>query len=199
MTAPPAARPPREHNRRWLLLLLICPVVVGIVVTLEITTSGTAPEPVANPVDVPAGYRAVADAYFGYAIPAGWKEQTSFTDANGDIFYGGAGGWAAESLRVTGQAPLPGRDAPASLETFGEAEATPYTLSAAQPVTVAGTRIAYRYAMTRPGGFRATVVEAWQAQSQTLLWLVVHADGTTTSSVVTSLAGFQPPPSSTRG
>jgi hypothetical protein len=193
MASPSAARPAAQHNRRWLLLLLLCPVVVGIVVTLEILTPGSAPEPTARPASVPAGYRVIADAYFAYAIPAAWKQETNYTDANGDIFYGGAGGWAAESLRVQAKVPVPGQGAPAQLALDGEARSTPYTLSDPTPVVVRGSALAERFDMTRPDGFHAVVVEAWQAQSQTLLWLVVHADGPTTAAVQASLAGFQAP------
>lgn len=194
MASTSAAGSASKHNRRWLLLMLLCPVVVAIVVVLEILTPGTAPEPVVHPTSVPAGYRAIADAYFGYAVPAGWKQQVSYTDANGDISYGGTGGWAAESLRVRATPPVPGQGAPAELGLFGETRPTPYTLSAPTPTSVPGTRVAYRLEMTRPGGFQAAVIEAWQAQSQTLLWLVVKADPSTTSTVVGSLAGYQPPP-----
>jgi hypothetical protein len=54
---------------------------------------------------------------------------------------------------------------------------------------VKGAAVAYRYVMTRSNGFRATAVDAWRAASGVEIWLLVDADGTTTSTILASLNG----------
>ena len=50
--------------------------------------------------------------------------------------------------------------------------------------------MAYRYTMTRPGGFEATAIDAWQSSSGAEIWLVVRADPATTAAVLASLPGL---------
>ena len=47
--------------------------------------------------------------------------------------------------------------------------------------------MAYRYTMTRPGGFEATAIDAWQSRSGAEIWLLIRADPATTASVLASL------------
>ena len=41
--------------------------------------------------------------------------------------------------------------------------------------------------MTRPGGFEATAIDAWQSSSGAEIWLLVRADPATTAAVLASL------------
>lgn len=194
--------PSPSHNRRWLVFFALSPVVVVIVVLLAVVTKGP-PEPAVSPVSVPAGYRAISDAYFGYSIPSAWKENNTYTDANGDFFYQGPspaasggqehGGWVGENVRIRDRAPVAGANAPAQLATFGQAGTVPYRLGPPRPVTVPGITVAYDYAITRANGFHATAREVWEGSSRTEMWMLVKADPTTTATILSSVAGFRLP------
>jgi hypothetical protein len=175
----------RRRNRRWMVLMLLTPVCLGLIVALTFLTRGPA-EPVVKPV-VPAGYRAISDAYFGYAIPAAWKVNTTYSDVVGDIFYQGRDGWAAESLGVRTQPPTPGGSLPAATAAFAAPRPTPFSLGPALATHVTGTTVAYRYTATRPGGMRATVIHTWQRSTQTEIWLIVSAPDPVTATIVNSL------------
>jgi hypothetical protein len=168
-------------------VFMLTPVVMAILVVLAITTSGP-PEPSVS-TKVPAGYRAVADAYYAYAVPADWKENDAYTDSNGDFFYQGKGGWAAETLLIRKSPPLPGDKPPASFEAFGEIRATSYQQSPASAVKVPGTDAAWEYVITRQNGFRAEAIDAWEKNTRTELWLLVRSTASTSETIFDSLRG----------
>lgn len=182
----------RRRNRRWFILLLMTPAVFGLLAVLAVVTNGP-PEPSVKPVSVPTGYRAISDAYFGYAIPSGWTVNRAFSDTNADFFYGTGLSWVGENLRIAKTAPLPGADPPTQLATFGQAGSLPYQLGTARPVTVPGIAVAYQYDVTRPNGFHATALEVWERSSDTDMWLLVHANPSVTTTILASLAGFTAP------
>jgi hypothetical protein len=62
-------------------------------------------------------------------------------------------------------------------------------MSAATPVLVKGATVAYRYTITRPQGFQAVAIDAWDANTGAELWLLVHADPVTTATVISTLKG----------
>ncbi|MGI8753376.1 MAG: hypothetical protein ACR2MN_13875 [Acidimicrobiales bacterium] len=183
--APPASR---RRNRRWLVLLMLTPVIMTILAVLAFTTKGP-PEPSVKPRSVPAGYKAISDAYFGYAIPSAWRESPGYTDANGDFFYQGRSGWIGENVRIRAARPVPGTDAPPQLATFGQSRSVPYQLSAARQVTVPGVAAAWVYDVDRPSGFHATAVEVWQGSSQTEMWLLINAGPGISPVIAASLQG----------
>lgn len=178
----------RRRNRRWLVLLMLTPVIMTILAVLAFTTKGP-PEPSVRPRSIPAGYRAISDAYFGYAIPSAWSENPAFTDANGDFFYQGQSGWVGENVRIRATRPVPGADVPVPLATFGQGQAVPYELSGGRPVTIPGVAAAWTYDMRRANGFHATAVEVWQASSQTEMWLLINAGPAVAPVIVASLQG----------
>lgn len=178
----------RRRNQRWLFLLLLTPVVMTVLAVLAVTTKGP-PEPSVPPRSTPVGYRAISDAYFGYAVPAGWGLNAAYSDGNGDFFYGGAGGWVGETIRIRPSAPIPGVDIPAQLSAFGQAHPSAVKLGAARPIDVPGVAVAYQYEVTRADGLRATAVEVWQRSSQTQAWLLVAADQPTSEAIVASFRG----------
>jgi hypothetical protein len=176
----------RRKNRRWMMVVAVPAVLVGtvaLVATLLASSGGTT----VRPRVVPVGYRAVSDGYFGYAVPTAWSQSNAYTDDVGDLDNQGPTGWAAEHLGARSSPPPAGEAAPASFATFGESRPVPYRLGPASPVRVKGAAVAYRYTLTRPGGFQAVAVDAWQATSGAEIWLLVHADPATTSAVVASL------------
>ena len=138
---------------------------------------------------VPAGYRAVSDGYFAYAVPSRWTLSTAYTDNVGDLDTAGNTGWIAEHVGARSAPPVPGEPAPATFATFGETLPVPYQLGPGVPTVVKGATLAYRYAFTRPGGFQATAVDVWQGRSGAEIWLLVRADAATTATILASLNG----------
>jgi hypothetical protein len=49
--------------------------------------------------------------------------------------------------------------------------------------------VAYEYTLSRPQGFRAIAIDAWQAKTDAELWLLVRADSAHTTAVISSLSG----------
>jgi hypothetical protein len=171
-----------------MLLMAMTPVVFGILYALGVFTGGN-PEPVVNPVRTPAGYTGVTDAYFGFAIPSGWKENSAFSDSNGDFYYNGPGGWVGESEIIAKTSPTPTTPVPESLKSFDTATPTGFTLVGGHRIHVAGTTFAWAVTLTRPGGFRAEALDVWEAHSQTELWIMVNSSTATDQTVLASLQG----------
>jgi hypothetical protein len=157
---------------------------VALIATLYAGSGG----PSVRPTSVPAGYRAVTDGYFAYAVPSGWSQNSAYTDDLGDLDTQGSSGWAAEHIGTRTTPPSPGEAPPAAFAVFGEPRAVPYRLSAASRVQVRGAAVAFRYTLTRPGGFQAVAVDAWRS-SGVEIWILVHADPATTAAVLGSLSG----------
>jgi hypothetical protein len=156
---------------------------VTLIITLNMSRSG----PSVRPVSVPVGYKAVSDGYFAYAVPAGWSQNVAYSDDVGDLDTSGQSGWVAEHVDARAGPPTAGEAPPAVFATFGEPHPVPYRMGSATPVRVPGAMQAYRYHVTRPGGFTATAIDAWIAQSGAEVWLLIHADPSTTSTVAASL------------
>jgi len=176
----------RRRNRRWMLALAIPTAVVvafGTILSVEEATAGH----IVHPLSVPAGYQAVTDGYFGYSVPASWKTSPIYSDFAGDLFNGGPGGWAAESLGISKVPPGPKASPPASFASFGEPTPTPYSLSPASKTEVHGASVAWSYTLSRPGGFRAEALDVWRSDSQTQLWLLIKASPTVTARILSTL------------
>ena len=85
-----------------------------------------------------------------------WSQSSAYTDDVGDLDNSGPSGWAAEHVGARASPPMPGETPPSSFATFGEPQPSPYHLGPATPTQVKGAAVAYRYTLTRPGGFEAT-------------------------------------------
>jgi hypothetical protein len=171
------------------MLLVLAPAVMVGVIALVATLAASRSAPSVHPRQVPAGYQSVTDGYFGYAVPAAWSQSSAYTDDVGDLDTTGTSGWAGEHVGARSDPPTPGETPPGSFATFGETRSVPYHLSPATPTRVKGAAVAYRYTMTRPGGFQATAVDAWQSNSGAEIWLLVRADPATTAAILASLQG----------
>ena len=178
----------RRKNRRWMGLVVAPSLLIGAAALIAAVVAG-AKSPSVQPAQVPAGYRAVSDGYFAYAVPSSWTQSGAYSDDVGDLDTQGTSGWVGEHVSARATPPTAGEAAPASFATFGETRPTPYRMGPPVPVTVAGATVAYRYVMTRPGGFAATAVDAWRSATGAELWLVVDADPATTSAILASLKG----------
>jgi hypothetical protein len=182
-----AERVQRRRNRRWLTVIGIPALIVGALSLIASVIAGRS-SPSVHPRAVPPGYQAVSsDGVFAYAVPSGWTTNSAYSDDVGDLDTQGNTGWVAEHLGVRSTAPVAGESPPSSFTAFGEPQPRPYHLSPAQPTTVPGTTVAFRYQMTRPGGFVATAIDAWQAGSGSELWLLIDAPAPTTETILASL------------
>jgi hypothetical protein len=186
LATPEATSAQARRNHRWMVLLAMTPIVFIILYIIS-AYSPHEGDPVVEPVRVPAGWIGVTDAYYGYATPSGWKENSAFSDANGDFYYNGPGGWAGEHLSVQKTSPTPSSPIPEALKAFDTAVPTGFTETDGHAVHVQGAAFAWAVTLTRPGGFRAGAVDVWERQSQEELWLMVRSSPATTTTVLTSL------------
>ncbi len=190
---PRPARTPREkrHIRGWMLLFLVTPASLGLVVALVLTVGGPPPAgPPVGPVSVAAGYRAVRNPFFGYAVPVSYRENSAWTDSDGDYFYGDPlRGWVAETLLVADRSPTEGTKPPTTFRFFAEARSTPYTLSGAHRVHVAGASAAWELDVHSRAGWHAVALDAWSRGSSTELWMLVRAPSAVTRTILSSVRG----------
>lgn len=166
-----------------MLAIGMTPLLVGAVAAVVYLIGPSEPSVAITP---PAGYQAITDAYWGYAIPAGWTQDSAYTDSNGDFFYRGTGGWAAETLRIRAEAPTLDEAPPSTLASFGQLRPSPYQLIGGARATVPGADAAWSYTLVR-GSTTARVLDAWVRSSKTEIWLVVQADPQVSATVVSSL------------
>ena len=117
-----------RRNRRWMVLVLAPALVIGAI-ALVTTLAASSQGPSVHPILVPAGYHAVSDGYFAYAVPSSWSQSGAYTDDVGDLDTSGQSGWAAEHLEAratpSGAAAKP---PPTSFAAFGEPQPAPYHL-----------------------------------------------------------------------
>jgi hypothetical protein len=175
----------RRRNRRWLVLLTIPAVILGVAALgAALLDSGSSPG--VSPLSVPGGYKAVSDGVFAYAVPSSWSTSDEYSDDAGDLDTVGASGWAAEHADTRDTAPVAGETPPASFADFGQSRPTPYRLSSGQPTHLGSATVAYRYQITRPDGFRGTAIDAWQARSKSEVWLLIQASPATTAAILST-------------
>jgi hypothetical protein len=179
-----------RQNRRWLKVLAFPTLIIGTVgVLLSLYASSRGPT--VTPAADPTGYQTVQDGYFAYAIPKAWSTNSLFSDYAGDLFNGGRGGWAAESLSTRIAPIIPGEVQPAAFRSFGQSVPTAYQIGPAQAVSVTDATTAYRYVVTRPGGFKAVAIDAWESHTGAELWLLVDASPSVTDQILATLRGTE--------
>jgi hypothetical protein len=183
---PPSASDRGRSRHRWWLALVVLLAPVAIYTSSVLIANHGPREPLVS-TTVPPGYRALSDAYFAYVVPTQWKQDQFYTDANGDSFFSGAGGWVGESLRIQKTDPGPNATRPSTVGLFGEPTTVPYRLGPAEALSVPGANAAWRYRLTRADGSTATVVHVWAGDVQTELWLVIQGDPTLVGTVVDSI------------
>ena len=181
----PAERKVRRRNRQWFLVIAIPAAVLGVIALIASIVADQS-TPSVKPVTVPAGYKAVSDGIFAYAVPRACATNDFFTDDAGDLETSGTTGWVAEHVDARAVAPAAGETPPYALEALGANKPTPFDISTAAPIRVPGAATAFSYEITRPGGFRATTVNAWQASSGAEIWLEVDASPATTARILST-------------
>lgn len=172
----------RRRNRRWLVLLLLTPVCLGVVVYAALGTKA-APYPEVKPLQ-PAGWQVETNPYVGLSIPPRWQLNTAFSDQNGDSYWAGTGGVVAESVSVTNVAPTATRKLP---EIIGVFLRTGYQVTGVTPITLTNATVAWRYQFALANGQRAVGVHAWVKDNQTEVWFVVTPPNATTDHVLSTL------------
>jgi hypothetical protein len=186
LTSAAAASDQARRNHRWMILLALTPIVFIILYVISVYSPHEG-DPVVEPIRVPTGYYAITDAYFGYSIPSGWKENSAFSDSNGDFYYNGPGGWAGENLSIKKVSPTPSSPVPESLQSFDTAVPTPFQETHGHVIKVPGAAFAWAVTLQRPDGFVAQAVDVWERRSQTQLWLMVKSSAKTDATVLASL------------
>jgi hypothetical protein len=176
----------RRSNRRWMLALAVSSIII-LALALVATGVFVSNEPSGPKVAVPPGYRAVNDGYFSYTVPSTWANNPANTDQAGDVDTSGPSGFAGEHIDYRRTAPPLGAAPPLALRAFGVSRPTPFDLTGARLITVPGTTAAFRYVATRTGGFRATVVNAYDNRAGVELWLMIQAPPDVTEQILSSL------------
>jgi hypothetical protein len=179
----PAEKKVRRRNRQWFMVIAIPSAVLGVAaLTASIIADQSTPS--VKPVSVPAGYKAVSDGVFAYAVPAAWTTNDLYSDDVGDLDTSGRTGWVAEHVGARPSPPVAGETPPPALRAFGANTPSPYQISTGQPTRVPGAAVAFRYQVSRPGGFQATAIDAWQSSSGAEIWLLVDASPATTAQIL---------------
>lgn len=184
----PEERIARRSNRRLMLAVSI-PSIVVLLLALLATQAYWNNEPSGPKIAAPSGYKAVSDGYFAYVVPRAWAYNPAFSDNAGDTDTSGPTGWAGENRAYRLTQPTLYETPPSSLQAFGMARPEPFRLTAGHPVAVRGAAAAFMYTAIRPGGFRATVINAWSSRTDVELWLMVKAPPAITDQIVSSLQG----------
>jgi hypothetical protein len=179
----PAERAVRRRNRQWFLVLAIPAVVLGVAALIASIIADQSVSSV-SPIRIPAGYKAVSDGVFAYAVPSSWSTNDLYTDDVGDLDTSGSSGWIAEHVDARATPPVEGETPPKAFQAFGMGTPAAFQIGAAQSVGVEGAAVAFRYTITRPGGFRATAIDAWQSSSGAEIWLLVDASKDTTAQIL---------------
>jgi hypothetical protein len=182
----PAERVQQKRNRRLLLTIAIPAVLIGIaaLVASILADAGTAGP---HPRFVPPGYHGVTDGVFSYAVPNSWSKNDAYSDDAGDLETSGLSGWVGDHLSARSTAPAAGDAPPPVFESFGIARPTPFTVGSPTRIQVRGTTVAYQYTISRPRGFTATAIDAWQPSSGAELWLMIDADPQVTAEIISTL------------
>jgi len=183
----PAELATRRRNRRLMSFVLAPSLVIGGLALLA-TFIASSDQSSLRPLQVPAGYKAINDGYFAYAVPSGWSTSSAYTDDVGDLDTQGATGWAAEHVDARPNPSVPGETPPTAFRAFGEPQPAPFQTGPPTPIQVPGATVAYRYTITRPR-FQATAVDLWQTNSGAEVWLLVDANPSITQTILGSLKG----------
>ena len=173
----PAEKVLRRRNRRLMLFIAIPAAIVGIAALIAAVVASTS-APRVSPASVPAGYKAVSDGYFGYAVPSGWSTNSLFTDNVGDLETSGSAGWVAEHLSARDMALTAGAPPPAAFRTFGVTSPRPPQ----ETIPINGAASAYLYKFGDK-----TAIDAWRSSTRTEVWVLISASPAITSEIISTL------------
>jgi hypothetical protein len=173
----PAEKVLRRRNRRLMLFISVPAAVIGVVaLTAALLADSTSPN--VSPASVPAGFQAVSDGYFGYAVPSGWTTDSLFTDNVGDLETSGPTGWVAEHLSTPASAPTAGSPPPSVFRALGVTSPAPPS----RTIAIKGAAAAYLY---RFGD--KTAIDAWRPSTGTEVWILISASPSVTSQIISTV------------
>lgn len=176
----------RRSNRRWLVGLAVSAIAI-LAAALAATATANSNEPSGPRQTAPPGYQTVNDGYFSYIVPKAWANNGSFTDSAGDVENSGPTGFAAQHIALVRNPPTLGENPPPAFQALGTAHPAALILSQGHPVQVKGASTAFAYSATRPDGFTASVIDAYDYRAAVELWLAVSGPADVTSAVLNSL------------
>jgi hypothetical protein len=173
----PAEKVLRRRNRRLMLFIAVPAVVVGVAALLAALLSDQA-SPSVPPASVPAGYQAVTDGYFGYAVPSRWTTNSLFSDNVGDLETSGASGWVAEHLSTRDTALTAGSPPPSVFRVFGVTSPVPPE----RAIAISGAADAYLYQFGAK-----TAIDAWRSSTGTEAWILISASPQVTAEIISTV------------
>jgi hypothetical protein len=121
--------------------------------------------------------------YASFSVPRDWSLQQLLSDADGDVFYGGPGGGAGESVTQADTAPSPVPPLSPIVETF---LGGPYRVASVSEFHLAGATLAWHYRFRVAGAKLALGIMAWVRDTESEVWLVaLPASPTATEALAT--------------
>lgn len=179
--APVSARRGRKKIWVWVAFLAFSPICLGVTVWAALSWNGSYPT-VKPPV--PRGWQAIPGVYASFSVPKGWSLQQGLSDSEGDVYYAGRGGAAAESVTQATRAPSPSRRVPAQISNYlgGRYEVTSITAE-----KLRNARAAWGYRFMLPGHQQAMGTLAWAKGTQSEVWLVTLQASPTAKKILATL------------
>ena len=165
----------------WVALLAFSPVCVGVATWAALAWNGS--YPTVAPL-VPRGWQPVAGVYASFSVPKNWSFQSSLSDAQGDVYYSGSGGAAAQSVTEARRPPAPGRRVPAVVANYLGGS---YTVTSVAPYRLHNAERSWEYRFSLPRHEEALGILAWARKTRSEVWLVVMPASATTERVLSTL------------
>lgn len=176
---------PGRMNRKklwlWVAFLAFSPACVGVATWAALTWNGSYPT-VAPPV--PPGWQAVAGVYASFSVPKSWSFRQSLSDSQGDVYYSGPGGAAAQSVREVHTPPSPARSVPAVVAGYLGGG---YTITSVTPYRLLHAARSWEYRFGLPAHKKGLGILAWAPQTSSEVWLIVVPASPTTERVLSTL------------
>ncbi len=176
---------PTSRGRRrvwlWVALLAFSPACVGVATWAALAWNGSYPT-VAAPV--PHGWQAVPGVYASFSVPKSWSFQQSLSDSQGDVYYSGPGGAAAQSVTEARRPPAPGRTVPAVVANYLGGS---YTVTSVAPYRLHNAGRCWEYRFSLPSHEKALGILAWARKTSSEVWLVAMPASPTTERVLSTL------------
>lgn len=165
----------------WAAFLAFSPLCLGVTVWAALSWNGG--YPTVKPV-VPRGWQAVPGVYASFSVPKGWSLQQDLSDSEGDDYYSGRSGAAAESVTQATTAPLPARRVPAQISNYLGGR---YKVASVTPEKLRNADVAWSYKFVLPGAQQALGTLAWVKGTQSEVWLVALPASPTAKAVLATL------------
>lgn len=174
-----------RRNRKkvliWAAFLALCPVCLGVTVWAALAWNGG--YPTVKPA-LPRGWQSVPGVYASFSVPKNWSLEQALSDSNGDVYYSGRDGAAAESVTQADKAPSPSRAVPAQVSNYlgGHFEVTSVTSK-----TIRNADVAWQYRFKLASSAEALGILAWVKGTQSEVWLIASPASPTATRILSTL------------